>query len=227
MKYFLVLFFFVFSCAKIDNENQFSLSLEIEGLKKGIIYLEKITDSSMVAIDSVLYNYNGNNSIQFQGKIDEPEIMIISLTFENEPDPQRFPFFVEKSNIILKTRLKDFGFKVNSKGSENDSIYRQYLDINKKFNNEKLDLISKSLAFQKSVNKDSISFYDSKLVSVNKRQFLHNANFAMRYSNYEIAPYIAITDLRESSTILDTIYKSLSNGIKNSKYALQLKTLID
>ena len=90
-----------------------------------------------------------------------------------------------------------------------------------------MDLISKSLGFQKSGNKDSIFFYDSKLVSVNKRQFLHNANFAMRYSNYEIAPYIAITDLRESSAILDTIYKSLGNGIKNSKYALELKTLID
>ena len=225
MKYLLVLFFFVFSCTKIDNENHFSLNLEIEGLKKGIIYLEKISDSSMVVIDSV--SYNGNNSIQFQGKIDEPEIMIISLTFENETDPKRFPFFVEKSNIILKTRLKDFGFKVDSKGSKNDSIYRQYLEINKRFNNEKLDLISKSLGFQKSGNKDSIFFYDSKLVSVNKRQFLHNANFAMRYSNYEIAPYIAITDLRESSAILDTIYKSLGNGIKNSKYALELKTLID
>ena len=225
MKYLLVLFFFVFSCTKIDNENHFSLNLEIEGLKKGIIYLEKISDSSMVVIDSV--SYNGNNSIQFQGKIDEPEIMIISLTFENETDPKRFPFFVEKSNIILKTRLKDFGFKVDSKGSKNDSIYRQYLEVNKRFNNEKLDLISKSLGFQKSANKDSISFYDSKLVRVNKRQFLHNANFAMRYSNYEIAPYIAITDLRESSAILDTIYKSLGNGIKNSKYALELKTLID
>ena len=225
MKYLLVLFFFVFSCTKIDSENHFSLNLEIEGLKKGIIYLEKISDSSIVVIDSVLYN--GNNSIQFQGKIDEPEIMIISLTFENETDPKRFPFFVEKSNIILKTRLKDFGFKVDSKGSKNDSIYRQYLEINKRFNNEKLDLISKSLGFQKSGNKDSISFYDSKLESVNKRQFLHNANFAMRYSNREIAPYIAITDLRESSAILDTIYKSLGNGIKNSKYALELKTLID
>ena len=225
MKYFLVLFFFVFSCSKIDDENQFSLSLEIEDLKKGVIYLEKISDSSIVVIDSVLFN--GNNSIEFQGKIDEPEIMIISLTFENEPDPKSFTFFVEKSNISLKTRLKDFGFKVDSKGSKNDSIYRQYLEINKKFNNEKLDLISNSLVFQKSNNQDSISFYDSKLVNVNKRQFLHNANFAMRYSNYAIAPYIAITDLRESNAILDTIYKSLDKGIKNSKYALELKTLID
>ena len=47
MKYLLVLFFFVFSCTKTDNENHFSLNLEIEGLKKGIIYLEKISDSSM------------------------------------------------------------------------------------------------------------------------------------------------------------------------------------
>ena len=225
MKYLLVLFFFVFSCSKIDDENQFSLSLEIEDLKKGVIYLEKISDSSIVVIDSVLFN--GNNSIEFKGKIDEPEIMIISLTFENEPDPKSFTFFVEKSNISLKTRLKDFGFKVDSKGSKNDSIYRQYLEINKKFNNEKLDLISMSLGFQKSGNKDSISLYDSKLESVNKRQFLHNANFAMRYSNHEIAPYIAITDLRESIAILDTIYKSLGIGIKNSKYALELKTLID
>ncbi len=225
MKYFLVLFFFVFSCSKIDDENQFSLSLEIEDLKKGVIYLEKISDSSVVVIDSVLFN--GNNSIEFQGKIDEPEIMIISLTYENKPDPKSFTFFVEKSKISLKTRLKDFGFKVYSKGSKNDSIYRQYLEINKKFNDEKLDLISNSLVFQKTNNKDSISFYDSKLVNVNKRQFLHNANFAMRHSNYAIAPYIAITDLRKSITILDTIYNSLDDGIKNSKYALELKTLID
>ncbi len=224
MRYFLV-FFFVLSCSKNDKTNNFSIKIEIEGLRKGIVSLEKFDDSSLMKIDSGFFN--GNKSVRFQGKINEPEIMLISLTFENEPDPKRFPVFVEKSNMILKTRLKDFGFKVDSKGSKNDSIYRQYLVINKKFNNEKLDLISKSLGFQKSNDKDSISFYDSKIMSVNKRQFLHNANFALRYSNYAIAPYIAISDLRESSAILDTIYKSLDDGIKKSKYALELKTLIN
>tara|TARA_B100000989_G_scaffold245842_1_gene193006 strand:- start:336 stop:983 length:648 start_codon:yes stop_codon:yes gene_type:complete len=215
----------VLSCSKNDKTNNFSIKIEIEGLRKGIVSLEKFDDSSLMKIDSGFFN--GNKSVRFQGKINEPEIMLISLTFENEPDPKRFPVFVEKSNMILKTRLKDFGFKVDSKGSKNDSIYRQYLVINKKFNNEKLDLISKSLGFQKSNDKDSISFYDSKIMSVNKRQFLHNANFALRYSNYAIAPYIAISDLRESSAILDTIYKSLDDGIKKSKYALELKTLIN
>ena len=65
------------------------------------------------------------------------------------------------------------------------------------------------------------------IIKINTRQFLHNANYAVRNANYEIAPYIAVTDLFESKKILDTVYKSLKADIKNSKYALQLKSLID
>ena len=59
-----------------------------------------------------------------------------------------------------------------------------------------------------------------------KRQFLYNANFALRHSDSEVAPYIAITDLKESKKIMDTIYKSLSDDIKKSKYAKNLKKLL-
>ena len=83
------------------------------------------------------------------------------------------------------------------------------------------------MEFKKLNDIDSINFYDQKLTTANKRQFLHNANFAIRHSEYTIAPYIAITDLRESNKILDTIYKSLDKGIKKSKYALELKSLIN
>ena len=64
------------------------------------------------------------------------------------------------------------------------------------------------------------------LISLNKRQFLYNANFALRHSDSEVAPYIAITDLKESKKIMDTIYKSLSDDIKKSKYAENLKILL-
>ena len=225
MRYFLVLFFLFLSCSKTENTNNFSLRVEVDGLKKGTLYLEKFSDSGLFKIDSGYFF--GNNSVEFKGKIEGPEIMILSLTYENELVPKQLPFFVEKSEMIVKTRLKDFGYKVYSKGSKNDSIYREYLEINKKFNNEKLDLISKSLEFKKLNDVDSINFYDEKLTTANKRQFLHNANFAIRHSEYTIAPYIAITDLRESNTILDTIYKSLGEGIKKSKYALELKSLIN
>lgn len=225
MRNFFILSFLFLSCSEAEKLNDFSLRVEVNGLKKGALYLEKFNDSSLFKIDSGFFK--GNNSVEFKGKIDSPEIMIISLTYENVSDPKQFPFFVEKSDMIVKTRLKDFGYKVYSKGSKNDSIYRDYLEINKKFNNEKLDLISKSLEFKKLDKIDSINFYDEKLLNTNKRQFLHNANFAMRHSGYAIAPYIAVTDLRESITILDTIYKSLDEGIKKSKYALELKSLVN
>ena len=225
MKYFLVLVLLFLSCSKTEKLNDFSLRVEVNGLKKGTLYLDKFNDSTLFKMDSAFFK--GNNSVEFKGKIENPEMMILSLSYENESKPKQFPFFVENSDMIVKTRLKDFGYKVYSVGSKNDSIFRKYLEINKKFNNEKLDLISKSLEFKKFKNNDSVTLYDDKLLTLNKRQFLHNANFAIRHSGYTIAPYIAVTDLRESITILDTIYKSLDEGIKNSKYALELKSLVN
>ena len=91
MKYFLVLFFLFWSCSKTENLNNFSLQVEVNGLKKGTIFLEKFSDSSLFKIDSGYFN--GNNSVEFRGKIDGPEIMIITLSYENESDPKQFPFF--------------------------------------------------------------------------------------------------------------------------------------
>ena len=116
MRYFLVLFFLFLSCSKTENSNNFSLRVEVDGLKKGTLYLEKFSDSSLFKIDSGYFN--GNNSVEFKGKIEGPEIMILSLTYENELVPKQLPFFVEKSEMIVKTRLKDFGYKVYSKGSK-------------------------------------------------------------------------------------------------------------
>ena len=79
----------------------------------------------------------------------------------------------------------------------------------------------------KSNDLDSLKIIEDLVVNINKRQFLHNANFAVRNSEFELSPYIALTDLYESKKILDTVYKSLSARIKNSKYAKQLKSIID
>ena len=92
MRYFLVLFFLFLSCSKNDNLNNFSLRVEVDGLKKGTLYLEKFSDSSLFKIDSGYFN--GNNSVEFKGKIEGPELMILSLTYENELDPKQLPFFV-------------------------------------------------------------------------------------------------------------------------------------
>ena len=125
------------------------------------------------------------------------------------------------------TSLDNYGYNILVKGSRNDSLLRDYISINKKFNDEKLNLFERSFENSKTNNNDSLKIIENSIIKINTRQFLHNANYAVRNANYEVAPYIAITDLFESRKILDTIYKSLKVDIKNSKYALQLKRLID
>ena len=125
------------------------------------------------------------------------------------------------------TSLDNYGYNVLVKGSRNDSLFRDYISINKKFNDEKLDLFERSFENSKTNNTDSLKIIENSIININTRQFLHNANYAVRNANYEIAAYIAVTDLFESKKILDTVYKSLKSDIKNSKYALQLKSLID
>jgi hypothetical protein len=48
----------------------------------------------------------------------------------------------------------------------------------------------------------------------------------MRHNKYEVAPYIAISDLKESKKILDTIYKSLEHQVLKSKYSKILKSIL-
>ena len=110
---------------------------------------------------------------------------------------------------------------------KNDSILRSYLGFNKKFNDQKIELIRRSLENRKDNKNDSVLIIDNLLTQLNKRQFLHNANYALRNKDYEISPYIAITDLVESNKILDTIYKSLNISVKNSKYSKILESMLN
>ena len=214
--YILILFF---GCN--TNNEGLNLNLQIEGLKKGKIIIKKLSDSAFVSLDS--FQINGNNKINFKYMLAEPEMIYLDLNLNDGSSTKTMNFFAENSKIDIKTSLENYGFNMSVKGSINDSIYRDYISLNKKFNNQKLDLYERSFKNIKSNNKDSLEIIENLIININTRQFLHNANYAVRNSTYEVAPYIAITDLYESKKILDTIYKSLDEKIIGSKYGVQLK----
>ena len=201
------------------------LNLQIKGLKKGNILVKKLSDSAFVSLDS--FQVNGNNKINFKYILAEPEMIFLDLNLNDGSERKTMNFFAENSKIDIETSLENYGFNISLKGSINDSIYRDYISLNKKFNNQKLDLYERSFENIKSNNKDSLEIIENLIININKRQFLHNANYAVRNSNYEVAPYIAITDLYESKKILDTIYKSLDKKIIGSKYGIQLKKMVE
>ena len=221
--YYILFLLFIIGC--VDNSQKSTINLDVKGLKKGTLVLKKLSDSSFVKLDSFIVN--SGDKINFSVLLDQPEMLFIDLKLNEGSDIKTLNFFAEKSKIDIVTNLENFGYELVVKGSKNDSIYRNYISLNKKFNDQKLDLFKRSFEKSKSNDLDSLKIIEDLVVNINKRQFLHNANFAVRNSEFELSPYIALTDLYESKKILDTVYKSLSARIKNSKYAKQLKSIID
>tara|TARA_B100000965_G_scaffold406353_1_gene444832 strand:+ start:324 stop:998 length:675 start_codon:yes stop_codon:yes gene_type:complete len=207
------------------NKNKLDLNFKIKGLKKGKVTLNKLNDTSFVKIDSFIVN--GDKTINFKYHLEEPEILFLDLDVNDGSEARSLSFFAENKTIHITTSLENYGFDIIVKGSINDSLLRDYKSINKKFNDEKLNLFERSFENSRLNNSDSLIIIENQIVNINKRQFLHNANYAVRNSKYELSPYIAITDLIDSKKILDTVYKSLNKEIKNSKYAEQLKKLIN
>lgn len=221
--YYILFLLFIIGC--VDESQKSTINLDVKGLKKGTLVLKKLSDSSFVKLDSFIVN--SGDKINFSVLLDEPEMLFIDLKLNEGSDIKTLNFFAEKSKMDIVTNLENFGYELVVKGSKNDSIYRNYISLNKKFNDQKLDLFKRSFEKSKSNDLDSLKIIEDLVVNINKRQFLHNANFAVRNSEFELSPYIALTDLYESKKILDTVYKSLSARIKNSKYAKQLKSIID
>ena len=222
LKYYF-LFVMIISCGtKTDSYN---VNLEVKGLKKGKLILKKIIDTSFVKLDSFIVN--SGNKINFNVESQDSEMLFIDLNLNDNSDVKTLNFFYEKNDIDIITSLDNYGFEIKVSGSKNDSLYRDYIAINKKFNNQKLDLFQKTFENKNSNNLDSLKIIEKLVININKRQYLHNANFAVRNSNYELSPFIALTDLFDSKNMLDTIYKSLNTKIKNSKYGKELKSVID
>lgn len=201
------------SCEK--SENNMIINVNVENFKKGTIYLQKISDSTLINIDSVFVKKN--EPIIFKTKIDSPELFYINLDISNFDN--RIEFFGEKGEIDINTSLNKFNSNFEIIGSSSDSIYRNYLNVIKKFNNQKLDLIQLSFNLAKSDLKDSLTLIQNQIKSLDKRQYLYNLNYVVSNGNSHIAPLIAITQFSESGKIvLDTIKSSMSEQVLNSKY---------
>ncbi len=65
----ILLVFITISCGK-DKETNFTLNGKIKGLKKGVVYLQKDGDSSVVDLDSIsdlVYQTNGHVNFNTTG----------------------------------------------------------------------------------------------------------------------------------------------------------------
>ncbi len=195
---------------------------KIKGLKKGTLYLQKQVDSLILAVDSI--SVNGRNDFLLEDIIESPEIYYLTL----KNSDKRIMFFGEKDTIKINSVLDKFDIKAEITGSENQNILNGYNELKRRFNDQNLDLIKEELEAKKAGNQDSINLVEEKMIGLLKRRYLVTINYVINNSDYEVAPYIALSEVYDANiTMLDTINNSLSPSVSKSKYGILLQDYID
>ena len=215
MKKLLIISFLLILTNCENNENNMTVKVKVENFKKGNIYLQKISDSALINVDSIFVKKN--EPIILKYNIDSPELFYLNLDVSNIDN--RIEFFGEKGEINIDTSLEKFNSDFKISGSSIDSLYRDYLSVIKKFNNQKLDLIQLSFNLTKTELDDSLIKVQNQIKSLDKRQYLYNLNYTVSNGNSFISPLVAINEFSESGKIvLDTIKNSMSKQVLESKY---------
>lgn len=220
----LVILISITSCS--EKESNLIVSGEIKGLKKGTLYLQKIDDTSLVNIDSVVVD--GDPMFSMETYIESPQIMYLYLEkVDNNTYDDRIDFFADEGEISINTKLEKFETSAEVVGSVNQEKLIEYRKMISRFNDQNLDLIKASFEAEKSQDEDKLMEIDKKYDGLLKRKYLYTVNFAINNKDHEIAPYLALSEVFDANIkYLDTIYNSLAPKVQKSKYGKELKSFL-
>ena len=150
MKYSIITLFsllFLLSCNKKEHKGNLHITGNIKGLKKGTLYIQRIEDTALVAIDTI--KIDGNSNFESDLDIKSPEMYYLFLDrgVTNSLD-NNLAFFAEAGNISIETSLEFFNSDAKITGSKNQDKYNEFRTIISRFNEENLTLMeSKFNAF--------------------------------------------------------------------------------
>lgn len=215
------------SCSEKKSEGNLHITGNVKGLKKGKLYIQKVEDTTLVVLDTIILN--GDSTFESNLTIESPEMLYLYLDrgVSNSPD-NNLLFFAEPGNINIDTDLEFFLAKAKITGSKNQELYDQYKDIVSKFNEQQLEMVKDELIALKAKKTISEEESTKKQDALLKRRYLYAANFALTNADHEVAPYIALTDIYDMNIkYLDTIQKSMSPKVAQSKYGKKFKTFLE
>lgn len=225
MKYSLITIFSIFllvGCKKTEVITNLHITGNIKGLQKGTLYIQKIQDSSLVIIDTIIINGNSKFSTDLNIKSPEMYYLFLDRGVTNSID-NSLPFFAEPGNINIDTNLEFFFADVKITGSKNQAKFEEYKKIVSRFNDQNLSLTElkfKSFASKNTKRLDSIEKVQNDIL---KRRYLFTTNFAITNNDYEVAPYVVLTDISDINLkFLDTIQKTMTPKVLSSKYGKEL-----
>ncbi|MCB0447181.1 MAG: DUF4369 domain-containing protein [Gelidibacter sp.] len=218
----LVVIGFMFSCG--NDSTNFTLKGNVKGLKKGMVYLQRVQDSALVTIDSL--DVKGNPEFELHTELESPEVLYLKL-YKHDNEEHIIPFFADKGTTEINSNLKNFEYDFKIKGSKQQEKLEEYQLMMSRFNNQNLDLIKENFDAQKANDTSRINESVDKYNNHIKRKYLYTINFAINNKDNEIAPYLALTEVYDANIkFLDSINNSLTPEVKASKYGKDLQAFI-
>jgi hypothetical protein len=222
----LVAISLLFACSEKKSENNLHLTGTIKGLKNGTLYVQRETNNKLVAIDTI--KIDGNSSFETDIQLKSPEMLYLFLDrgVTNSMDNNLY-FFAEPGTVNIETNLENYLADAKVTGSKNQDLYYDFKKIDRRFQEENLTLIEKRFKAEKSNNVKETERIVALQESNIKRKYLHAANFAINNKDYEVAPYIALSEIYDINLkYLDTIQKSMSPKVAKSLYGKKLTEYI-
>lgn len=214
--------FLICSCTEKKPEGNLHLTGNIQGLKTGTIYIQKIVDTALVTVDTIIIN--GNSHFESWLTIKSPEMYYLSLDrgVTNSID-NNLPFFAEPGNMNIDTELEHYFYKAKITGSKNQKLYEDYKKITARFTDQNLNITAEKFKAQKSKNIVKLDSLEKAEKGVLQRKYLFATNFAINNKDHEIAPYIALSEIYDINLkYLDTIRKSMTPKVAKSFYGEKL-----
>ncbi|WP_415037776.1 DUF4369 domain-containing protein [Flavobacterium sp.] len=207
---------------KKESDKNLHITGNVKGLKKGTLYIQKVVDTNLVAIDTI--HINGDSHFSSDFNIDSPEMYYLFLDrgVTNSLD-NNLPFFVEPGNIHIETKLDLFLSGAKITGSKNNDKYYEFRQAKTRFTDYNLGLMEQKLNAFKNNNTTRIDSLEKLAQANTKRFYLYTTNFAVNHKDFEVAPFLALSEIPDINLhFLDTIQKSMSPKVAQSLYGKKL-----
>lgn len=215
------------ACKKEDSKSgNLHLTGDIKGLSQGKLYIQKIQDTAFVVLDSI--EFKGKSTFETNLDIETPEVLYFFLDRgQTNSIDNNLAFFAEPGEMTFNTKLKEFYASAKITGSKNQELWDEFKVMNSKFTNENLSIIQKRLENELNFNAKTQDSIDTAYQKLLTRKYRYVAQFASTHGDYEIAPYLALSEIADINvSFLDTIASKMTPKVAESKYGILLQNHI-
>ena len=217
----------VWACNDKKTTGNTRITGEIQGLKQGTLYIQKLKDSTLVTLDSIVLK--GKSTFETGFDLKEPEVLFLGLNRGTSQSLDNFIlFFAEPGQLTINSSLDNFSGGATVTGSKNQELYSKYLKTKTVYTHKQTDLIKDIILAQKNDQLAKADSLENVLNRSIRMNYLNAVNFVLKNNKNEVAPYITLTDIVPvNEKYLDTIYGNFSSEVAQSKYGKILKEYLE